>query len=843
MRRKSVLNNHIQHQTVPVLFLILITLVSSTLYLLPLAYSQELTFIPLFREEESGGKRLKPEGIAVDPSSGNVYIAETANDRIQVFSPSNGTFITKWGEFGSGNGSFKSPTGIAVDPSSGNVYVADTANDRIQVFSPSNGTFITKWGEFGPGNGSFKSPTGIAVDPSSGNVYVADTAHHRIQVFSSNGTFITKWGKFGRYDNGTLNSPEGIAVDPSSGNVYVADTAHHRIQVFSSNGTFITKWGKFGLGNNSFSSPTGIAVDPSSGNVYVADTANDRIQVFSSNGTFITKWTRYGEGSMLKSPTGIAVDQEGNIYVADTGRNRILAFASRSPITNVSFSSEEGEIYGNDTRIKIEPVYDGLKFPTAITFLGPNDMLVLQRANNSIMRIVNGQMLDEPVLDLGNNVTILACMCGLAILQNDNSTSYAFLYIIKAEVTEDDGTKKLVNSLYRYDVTNGKFTNPKLIFEIPSFSDALHAGGKVIVGPDNNIYLTIGELMSKTKAQNAKNGSMPDGSSGILRFTPNGEPVDGGLLGNTSPLDKYYAYGVRNSFGIDYDPITANIWMTDNGVLSDDELNIVRPGFNGGWNKIMGISSFKESFNLTNLEFFNGTGKYYDPIFDWFPSTGVTDLVFVPSDKLGKEYEGNLFVGEINSGYLYRFILNQSRTGLLLNGSLSDGAANNDIEKLEAVLGKMNGGGITDLEIGPDGLVYIVSSNGKIMRLEPIDANVTLPLIETNATETRNATGTTTGATDGSPTGVSIVSGSSSLTDTAYQPNPVEVSVGDTVTWTNDDTQPHTVTSGQNGQPDGRFDSSIMAPQQTFEHTFTEPGEYPYYCVLHPNMIGTVSVS
>jgi aldose sugar dehydrogenase len=158
----------------------------------------------------------------------------------------------------------------------------------------------------------------------------------------------------------------------------------------------------------------------------------------------------------------------------------------------------------------------------------------------------------------------------------------------------------------------------------------------------------------------------------------------------------------------------------------------VRPGFNGGWREIMGFSSLHQSSNLTNLEFFNGTGKYYDPTFEWFYPIGVTDLVFVTSDKLGKEYEGNLFVGDINFGYLYRFILNQTRTGLLLSGSLFDGVANTNVEGLQAAFGKINGGFITDLEVGPDGLIYIVSSNGKIMRLEPMDSKSTVPTVETN---------------------------------------------------------------------------------------------------------------
>ena len=89
---------------------------------------------------------------------------------------------------------------------------------------------------------------------------------------------------------------------------------------------------------------------------------------------------------------------------------------------------------------------------------------------------------------------------------------------------------------------------------------------------------------------------------------------------------------------------------------------------------------------------------------------------------------------------------------------------------------------------------------------------------------------------------VSIPFGSSTLTTEAYQPNPVQISVGETVRWVNDDSLPHTITSGENATPDGRFDSGILSPAATYEHAFTEAGEYPYFCLLHPNQVGTVSV-
>ncbi|MDQ3881916.1 MAG: plastocyanin/azurin family copper-binding protein, partial [Thermoproteota archaeon] len=122
---------------------------------------------------------------------------------------------------------------------------------------------------------------------------------------------------------------------------------------------------------------------------------------------------------------------------------------------------------------------------------------------------------------------------------------------------------------------------------------------------------------------------------------------------------------------------------------------------------------------------------------------------------------------------------------------------------------------------------------------------------ETGGAAMSNTTGTEGGAeggaagtgASGGSTGVSIVPGASSLTTDAFQPNPIQVSTGATVTWTNNDSQPHTATSGENATPDQTFDSGIMAPAATFEHTFTEAGEYPYFCLLHPNMVGTVSVS
>ena len=304
------------------------------------------------------GQFNQPHGVAVD-SSGNVYVADFNNHRIQKFD-SSGVDLTQWGGLGSGNGQFSGPVGVAVD-SSGNVYVADTLNHRIQKFD-SNGGYLTQWGGQGSGNGQFSGSVGVAVDRHD-NVYVTDWGSHRIQKFDSNGRYLTQWGSNGS-GNGQFNQPHGVAVD-SSGNVYVADKGYQRIQKFDSNGGYLTQWGSNGSGNGQFKEPLGIAVDRS-GNVYVAEQGNYRVQKFDSNGGYLTQWGSRGSGSgQFNNPPGVAVDSSGNVYVTDWSNHCVQKFAQGNLLqVPVIPNGRDKLLYlVNAPQLKDEASYDnGLQF-------------------------------------------------------------------------------------------------------------------------------------------------------------------------------------------------------------------------------------------------------------------------------------------------------------------------------------------------------------------------------------------------------------------------------------------------------------------------------------------------
>jgi glucose/arabinose dehydrogenase len=184
----------------------------------------------------------------------------------------------------------------------------------------------------------------------------------------------------------------------------------------------------------------------------------------------------------------------------------------------------------------------------------------------------------------------------------------------------------------------------------------------------------------------------------------------------------YFAYGIRNSFGLGFDLLTNNLWGTENGPERADEINLVYPGFNSGWYKIYGFSDSQKKFDINELVSFDGKGKYSEPKLVWGKPAGLTSLVFLNSSKLGMQYRNDMFVSDVHNGHIYHFDLNKDRNELALPESLSSKfIASADTVDLDKILFGQGFGGITDLTVGPDGYLYVVSiGQGKVFRILPI---------------------------------------------------------------------------------------------------------------------------
>lgn len=310
------------------------------------------------------GKFNGPVRMALD-ASGNVYIVDNGNNRIQKFT-SAGTFITSWGGYGLEDGRFSNPTGIAIDRD-GNVYISDTGNQRIQKFT-SSGSFLLKWGGYGTNDGRLSYPAGLALD-SKGNLYVADAQNNRIQKFNSMGVFLSKWGSSGSTD-GYFTYPQSLVFDADE-NVYVTDNSH-RLQKFSSTGVFIASWGYYGSGDGQFYYPSNLAID-ANGNIYVADSWNHRIQKFNSSGVFVSKWGGYGESNgQFYYPSDIAIDASGNIHVVDNRNNRIQKFNTSGVFLTKWGTSSKGDGH--------------LKKPYGITVDATGNIYVADSENQQIQK-------------------------------------------------------------------------------------------------------------------------------------------------------------------------------------------------------------------------------------------------------------------------------------------------------------------------------------------------------------------------------------------------------------------------------------------------------------------------
>ena len=395
----------------------------------------------------------------------------------------------------------------------------------------------------------------------------------------------------------------------------------------------------------------------------------------------------------------------------------------------------------DDAALVVETVATGLIQPTTMAFVGPDDILVLQKANGQVRRIVNDVLMGAPVLDIDVNSQSERGLLGIAV-DPANGTD-VFLYYTKADGF--DGASALSNSVYRYEwsAASGMLENPNLLIDLAATGNSSHNGGILLVD-DQHLFVVIGDLGRNGQLANFPTGPPPDDTAVILRLLHDGSAAPGNpfapycssTTGTTCTIDddcpgaetcvievaSYWASGVRNSFGMAQDPVTGDLWNTENGPDTYDEINRVTAGANSGWERIMG----PESRNIqgpNDLFDIPGAGSgYVDPVFSWFNTVAPTAIVFPNGSRLGRAYDDVALVGDNKNGRIYRFPLNEARTGFDLSGfpDLQDLVADNSAEA-ELLGWGADFGIVTDLEIGPDGALYVVSlTQGAIYRIRRV---------------------------------------------------------------------------------------------------------------------------
>ena len=382
----------------------------------------------------------------------------------------------------------------------------------------------------------------------------------------------------------------------------------------------------------------------------------------------------------------------------------------------------------DDPSIRVEKVLTGLEMPTSMAFLDNDDIIITQKDNGRVRLVSDGVLQQQPILELPVVSNSERGLLGVAIANATSTNGHekiVFFYYTEPVA------EQVRNRVYKYEWTaTGNMTGGQLILDLPGEPGPNHDGGKIAIGPDRMLYAVIGDQNRRGMLQNLLDGPPPDDTSVIVRIKSNGSAVEDNPFFNSTDetMKKYYAYGIRNSFGLDFDPLTGMLWEAENGPSEYDEINVVLPGFNSGWRKVMGPiegeegEGAEEEQQLSVSDLVNFPGSHYaDPVFSFRQSDSITDIEFFNSTRLGERYTNNIFVGNLNHGNLYFFTVNSSRTGLDMAGisDLEDLVAD-DSEEVDAVtFGTGFRHGITDIETSPDGYLYILTFSGDLYRVVP----------------------------------------------------------------------------------------------------------------------------
>ena len=395
-------------------------------------------------------------------------------------------------------------------------------------------------------------------------------------------------------------------------------------------------------------------------------------------------------------------------------------------ITMTALIFSLSEVYGEpiifDDDYIVEKFVGGLDYPTAMDFV-EDGILVIEKNTGKVVRIMNnGIMYDEPVLDVPVRAGFYSGLLGITALSDR-----VFLYYTESETgddRQDPSGYDAKNRVYQYDWDGVKLTNPILIKELIAQERDDHHGGVMTKGQNGEVYFAIGDQNQSGIFEN-----VIENPCYIIHFV--NDECSNEQIYETSSIFKIhtnddnrvelFAMGVRNSFGLGVDPVTGYLWDTENGKDHFDEINLVKPRFNSGWNNVMGpVDRANPDHPVTQTipqPFENFV--YSDPEFSWYEPVGPTAIAFPDLTSFGK-YSDWLFVGDYHHGRIYKFQLNSDRTEFVFSDKrLSDLVLDKLNDKVEKILFAEGFKTVTDIKFRHDAMYVVSIVDGSIYKIYP----------------------------------------------------------------------------------------------------------------------------
>jgi aldose sugar dehydrogenase len=402
----------------------------------------------------------------------------------------------------------------------------------------------------------------------------------------------------------------------------------------------------------------------------------------------------------------------------------LLCALACTPLLTLGAARAQSPIV-DDPSLRISTYLDGLSQPTGMRFFGSNEGFVIEKASGKVQFFNAPGAIASTALTLNVQSDGERGLLGIALDPGFKANNpYVYLYYSATSASGDWTGNQLAK--YQWNSQTQKLTATATTRTISSpaspseQSFPFHNGGPLVFGSDGNLYGITGDLNRNGVQQNIASGANSN-VGGVYRFNTNLTPAAGNPF--TGSFAQWYSYGVRNSFGLAVDPATGNLWDTENGISKYDEINLLEKGMNGGWKKIQGPASGPGSDPqnppLSALDMLPGA-FYRDPKFSFLNVIAPTSIQFLYGSAWGPSYDDAVVVGDNNTHRLYLLRLNATRTGFVLTGDLADLVARTSAETDSLVFGR-DFGTVTDLELGPDGALYVTSlTDGKVYRIAPV---------------------------------------------------------------------------------------------------------------------------